>query len=126
MVIGRPINIAVDDGSLESAGVAPRSSMATCMSLFSFLLYLMIVLMVCTCLSMNPLDFGNRGGWWGGEVVYWMLHLWTKSRNSFPAHCRPLSLTISSGRPKSDTVFLVSSVTTLLVVACRGETIRVL
>ena len=66
------------------------------------------------------------GRWWGGEVVYWMLHLWTKSRNSFPTYCGPSLLTISSGRPKSDTVFLISSLTTLLVVACRGETIRVL
>ena len=47
-----------------------------------------------------------------------------KSWNGFPTYCGQMSLTISSGRPKSDTVFLIFSVTTSLVVACRSMTIR--
>ena len=67
---------------------------------------------------MNPLGCGNLGD----EVVCRMPHLWTKSWNGFPMYCGPLSLTISSGRPNSDTAFLISSVTFSLVVACRGVT----
>ena len=92
--------------------------MARCRLCFSFLHFLMIFLIVCTCLSMNPLDCGNLGD----EVVCCMPHLWTKSWNGFPMYCGPLSLTISSGRPNSDTAFLISSVTFSLVVACRGVT----
>ena len=118
VVIGLPINISAGDGSLESTGVARRLSMARCRLCFSFLHFLMIFLIVCTCLSMNPLDCGNLGD----EVVCCMPHLWTKSWNGFPMYCGPLSLTISSGRPNSDTAFLISSVTFSLVVACRGVT----
>ena len=59
VVIGLSINISAGDGSLESTGVARRSSMARCSLCFSFLHFLMIFLIVCTCLSMNPLDCGN-------------------------------------------------------------------
>ena len=45
-----------------------------------------------------------------------------KVLDGFPMYCGPLSLTISSGRPNSDTAFLISSVTFSLVVACRGVT----
>ena len=76
-VIGLPINTSTGDGSLESTGVARRSSIARCRLCFSLLHFLMIFLMVCTCLSMNPLDCVNLGD----EVVCWMPHLWTKSWN---------------------------------------------
>jgi len=115
VVIGLPINISAGDGSLESTGVAGRSSMARCRLCFSFLHFLMIFLIVCTCLSMNPLDCGDLGD----EVVCCMPHL---SWNGYPMYCGLLSLTISSGRPNSDTAFLISSVTFSLLVACRGVT----
>ena len=118
VIIGLPINISAGDGSLELAGVAQRLSLARCMLCFSCLHFLMFFLMVCTCLSKNPLDCGNLGD----EVGCWMPHLWTKSWNGFPMYCGPLSLTISLGQPTSDTAFLISSVTFSLVVACRGVT----
>ena len=64
------------------------------------------------------------------EVVCWMLQwvkwcvgysiLWTKSWNCFQTYCGPLSLTVLSGQPKNYTIFFISSMTILLVVACMG------
>ena len=120
-----PINISAGDGSLESTGVTQRSSMARCRLCFSFLHFLMIFLMVCTCLSMNPVTVGTWGMRWcvgcppcgesPGMVSQWV-------PIGFPMYCGPLSLTISSGQPNSETAFLISCMTFSLVLVCRGVT----
>ena len=105
-------------GDRPAHGVAGRSSMARCMFCFSFLHFLMI-LMVSTCLPMNPL--GNQGMRWCvgcptcGQSPGTTVH-------GFLMYCDVLLLTILLGWPNNGTAFLFSSVTFSLVVASRGVT----
>ena len=52
-------------------------------------------LITCTALSAGPLE----GGWYGGEVLCWMLFFSTNSLNSLLLKQDPLSLTNTSGVP---------------------------